>query len=80
MQVLQGLGASCWGDQSEWIWGQQLESHQGCGHPWPVVSATGASGVSVPPTGVSGGLSPSHLGGNGVRPANQLLGEWGRHD
>jgi len=28
----------------------------GCGCPWPVVSATGGSGVSVPPTEVSRGL------------------------
>lgn len=38
-----------------------------------MVSLTGASGVSVPPTGVSGGLGPSHFSRNGVCPQKQLL-------
>lgn len=47
---------------------------------WPVQSATGASGVSVPLTGVSEGLSLSRLGENDVGPENQLLADWGRHE
>lgn len=38
-----------------------------------MVSLTGDSGVSVPPTGVSGGLGPGHFGRNGVCPQKQLL-------
>lgn len=38
-----------------------------------MVSLTGASGVSVPPTGVNGGLGPGHFGRNGVCPQKQLL-------
>jgi len=51
--VFEGFRAEC----------QLLESHWGCRWSWPAVSATGASRVSVPPTGIGGGLGCHSLGG-----------------
>lgn len=42
--VLPGLGASCWRDGCEWVWGQQLEFDWGRRHRWPLVTALAADG------------------------------------
>lgn len=44
MWVLQELSTSWWGNKCEGAVCQTLESDKGCGWPWSVVSATGASG------------------------------------
>lgn len=53
--VLQGLNASCWGDQCEGTGCQPLESHWRCGHSCPVLPASGVSGVWASATGASEG-------------------------
>lgn len=43
LQIFSGVPATG-GHKREWVWGQLLESHWGCTHPRPVVSATETSG------------------------------------
>lgn len=62
MWVLQGLSASCWGDQCEGTGCQLLESHWRCGHPCPLLSASGVSGVWASATGDSGDLGCQPMG------------------
>lgn len=57
-------GTNCWGDQCEQTKCQLLESDLGCSSPWPVVPATGASGVFYSqPWGWSGIFSQTSFWG-----------------
>lgn len=60
--VLQLLSASYWGNWHEGNVCQLLDSDWGCEHPWPLMSAPGASGVLVSATGASGIFNLQPLG------------------
>lgn len=59
--VLQGLCASHWGNWHEENWCQLLDSEWDCEHPWPLMSASGASGVLASATGASSNFNLQSL-------------------